>query len=196
MLAVSQLAASAITRHLTRDALGFNPFSAPRLDEQQAIALDQEPVLVQYATAREEARSDITVPPELINHDAYAFGAEQFQIHPTLPWFGLWAVANQWKDISDLASVKEQHSYAVLDRPYKFLQATDRKTVDKDTRGATAAVRKQFPVLLDFNERRVYIENTNKKVIYSVKEALKQLGAEIIPVSWNYNRPNWPSELL
>ena len=37
-------------------------------------------------------------------------------------------------------------------RPYKFLQATDKKTVDKDTRGATAAMRKQFAVLVDFNE--------------------------------------------
>ena len=155
MIAVSQLAASAITRHLNTDTLGINPFSAPRLDEQQAIALDQERLLVQYATAKEEARPDHSLPPEVIDHEGYAFGLEQFQLHASLPWYGLWAVANQWKDISDLASIKEQHSYAVLDRPYKFLQATDRKTVDKETRGATAAVRKQFVVLLDFNEGRV-----------------------------------------
>lgn len=196
MLAVSQLAASAVTRHLNTDTLGMNPFSAPRLDEQQPIALHQEQILVTYATTKSEARADVTVPRELADHAGYAFGVEQFQIHSTLPWFAFWAVANQWKDISDLASVKEQHSYAVLDRPYKFLQPIDRRTVDKDTRGATAAVRKQFPVLLDFNEGRAYIENTSKRMLYFVKEALKELGAEVIPVGWNFNRPNWPSEVL
>jgi hypothetical protein len=196
MIAVSQLAASAITRHTNTDALGINPFSAPRLDEQQAMTLEQERHLVQYATADEDKRADFSLPPEVAEHEAYAFGLPQFQLHESLPWFGLWAVANQWKDISDLASIKEQHSYAVLDRPYKFLQATDKKTVDKDTRGATAAMRKQFAVLLDFNDGRVYIENSNKKTIYLVKEILRQLGAEIVAVGWQYNRPNWPSEIL
>jgi hypothetical protein len=196
MIAVSQLSASAVTRHLNRDTLGINPFSAPRLDEQQPVALDREQLLVQHAATKKEAWANNSLPPELVDNEGYAFGVEQFQLHPTLLWFGLWAVANQWKDVSDLASVKEQHSYAVLDRPYKFLQATDRKTVDKDTRSATAAVRKQFPVLLDFNEGRVYIENSNKQALYLVKDVLKQLGAEIIAVGWNYNRPNWPSEVL
>jgi hypothetical protein len=150
MIAVSQLAASAITRHLNTDTLGLNPFSCPRLDEQQAMPVDQESLLVQYATLEQEKRSDAALPPEVVQHEGYAFGLEQFQLHDTLPWFGLWSVANQWKDISDLASIREQHAYSVFDRPYKFLQATDKKTVDKDTRGATAAVRKQFAVLLDF----------------------------------------------
>ena len=183
MIAVSQLAASAITRHLNTNTLGINPFSAPRLDEQQAMALDQERLLVQYATAKEEARSDHNIPAEVIDHEGYAFGLEQFQLHASLPWFGLWAVANQWKDISDLASIKEQHSYAVLDRPYKFLQATDRKSVDKDTRGATAAVRKQFAVLLDFNDGRLYIENGNKQILHRVKEVLRELGAIWLPLA-------------
>lgn len=196
MIAVSQLAASAVTRHLNTDRLGINPFAAPRLDEQHPMTLEQERSLVQYATTEQETRANETLPLEITEHEGYAFGVEQFQLHPTLPWFGLWAVANQWKDISDLASIKEQHSYSVLDRPYKFLQGIDRKTVDKDTRGATAAVRKQFPVLLDFNEGRVYIENSNKKVLYLVKEALRQLGTEIVAVGWNYSRPNWPSEIL
>jgi hypothetical protein len=196
MIAVSQLAASAITRHLNTDTLGINPFSAPRLDEQQSMALDHERHLVQYATTKQEQRSEETLPPEVIEDEGYAFGPEQFQLHPSMDWFGLWAVANQWKDISDLTSIKEQHSYEALDRPYKFLQATDRKNVDKDIRGATAAVRKQFPVLLDFNEGRVYIENTNQKTLYLVKEVLRQLGAEIVAVGWTYNRPDWPSEIL
>jgi hypothetical protein len=58
MIAVSQLAASAITRHLNTDSLGINPFSAPRLDEQQSMVLDHERYLVQYATTKQERRSD------------------------------------------------------------------------------------------------------------------------------------------
>lgn len=196
MIAVSQLAASAITRHLNTDTLGINPFSAPRLDEHEPMALDQERQLVEYATTRQEHRSEKALPEEVIAHEGYAFGPEQFQIHESISWFGIWAVANQWKDISDLTSIKEQHSYEALDRPYKFLQATDKKNVDKDTRGATAAMRKQFPVLLDFNEGRVYIENTNQKTLYLVKQVLKQLGAETVAVAWTYDRPDWPSQFL
>ena len=41
MIAVSQLAASAVTRHSKVDAVGINPFSTPRLDEQHPITLDK-----------------------------------------------------------------------------------------------------------------------------------------------------------
>jgi hypothetical protein len=113
-----------------------------------------------------------------------------------MPWYGLWAVSNEWKDVSDLASIKEQRSYVLLDRPYKFLQATDKTSVDKETLGVTAAVRKQVPVLLDFNEGRVYIENNNKKLIYTITTHLAKLGIEIIPVAWTYNLPNWTAEVV
>ena len=196
MIAVSQLAASAMTRHLNIDTLGINPFGAPRLDEQQPISLELERPLVQYVSTEQEARANLSLPPEILAHEGYACGLAQFQLHESLPWFGLWAVANQWKDISDLASIKEQHSYAVLGRPYKFLQAIDKKNVDKETRGATAAMRKQFAVLLDFNEGRVYLENSSKKTLHLVKEGLRQLGAEVVAVGWTYNRPDWPAEIL
>ena len=67
-----------------------------------------------------------------------------------------------------------------------FCKRPTRQSVDQETLGVTAAVRKQVPVLLDFNEGRVYIENTNKKLIYAIIVRLKQLGAEIIPVAWTY----------
>ena len=113
-----------------------------------------------------------------------------------MPWYGLWAVSNEWKDVSDLVSIKEQRSYSLLDRPYKFLQATDKASVDKEALGFNAAVRKQVPVLLDFNEGRIYIESTNKKVIFNVTEKLKRLGIPIIPVAWTYNVPNWTAEVV
>lgn len=196
MIAVSQLAAAAITRHVKIDAVGINPFSAPRLDEQHAISLDHEQELARYAASDSEARANTSLPSEILDSEGYGFNAPSFEIHPTLPWYGLWAIANQWKDVSDLASAKEQHSYTALERPYKFLQATDKKSVDQEIRGVTTPVRKQFPVFLDFNEGRAYIESSSKKAIFAVTEFLKQLGVEIVSVAWMYNHPNWPAEIL
>ena len=51
-------------------------------------------------------------------------------------------------------------------------------------------------MLLDFNDGRVYIENTNKKLIHMITVRLRQLGVEIIPVAWTYPLSNWPSEIL
>ena len=196
MLAVSQLAASAVTRHIKIDAIGINPFSAPRLDEQHDVELTLEQELARFAASAKEARVADSLPAELVESEAFGVNSEAFQLHDSLPWFGLWAVSNVWKDISDIASVKEQHAYTALERPYRFLQAIDRRSVDRDIRGTTAAVRKQFAVLLDFNEGRAYIENTNKKTIVAVSLLLKQLEIEVIPSAWTYNRADWPAAIL
>lgn len=196
MVASSQMAASAITRHFSADALGINPFSSPRIDEQHPIALELQEELARYATSDQEARSGQSLAAEILECEGYGVTVEQFQLHPTMSWFGLWAVSNEWKDVSDLASIKEQRSYVLLDRPYRFLQATDKHTIDKETLGVTAAVRKQVPVLLDFNEGRVYIESTNKKLIHTITDRLKELGAGIIAVAWSYSRANWPAAIL
>ena len=42
MVASSQMAASAITRHLNADSLGINPFRAPRLDEEHSVGLEHQ----------------------------------------------------------------------------------------------------------------------------------------------------------
>jgi len=196
MAASSQLAASAVTRQFGSDTSGINPFSAPRLDEEHPLGLEHQEEFARYATIEPEARSSQILPPEILDCAGYGFTAQQFQLDATLPWYGLWAVLNEWKDVSDLASIKEQRSYVMLERPYRFLQTTDKKSVDQETLGVTAAVRKQIPVLLDFNEGRVYIENGNKKLIYTIVVRLQQLGAEIIPVAWTYNQPNWIGEIL
>jgi hypothetical protein len=192
----SQMAASAVTRHFSSDAVGINPFGAPRLDEEHPIALEHQEPLAQYAITEREAGSDYTLPAAILDCAGYGFSEGQFQLDSTLPWYGLWAVSNEWKDVSDLASIKEQRSYVSLERPYRFLQAIDKKSIDQETLGVTAAVRKQVPVLLDFNEGRVYIESSNKNLIYSIVVRLQQLGAEIIPVAWTYSRPNWTAEII
>ncbi len=196
MAASSQMAAAVVAGIYRSDTLGVNPFSVPRLDEDQTLGPELQAELAQYAITEHEEGSTYTLPGEILNGQGYGFSVERFQLHPTLPWYGMWAVSNEWKKVSDLASIKEQRSYVALERPYRFLQATDRKTVDQETLQATTVVRKQVPVLLDFNEGRVYIENTNKKLIYAVMVRLNQLGAQIIPVAWSYDHPNWTGEIL
>lgn len=196
MAAASQLAASAIARLYGADALGINPYSAPRLDEEQELTQEQKAELARLAIAEQQDGSVQTVPAEILEGPGYGRSGETFLIHSTLPWYGLWAVSNEWKKASDLPSIKEQRSYVLLERPYRFLQSTDKKTVDQETTNATAIVRTQVPVLLDFNEGRVYIESTNKKLIYSIIVRLSQLGAEVIPVGWSYGSGNWTEAIL
>ena len=196
MVASSQMAASAVTRQFEADTLGINPFGTPRLDEEHPLELDHQEELARFATSDQEARSTYNLAAEILDCEGYGVTVEQFQLHATMPWYGLWAVSNEWKDVSDLASIKEQRSYVLLERPYKFLRALDKTSVDKETLGVTAAVRKQVPVLLDFNEGRVYIENSNKKMIFTITEQLKKLGVEIIPVAWTYSLPNWTAEVV
>lgn len=198
MLAVSQCAASAITRHVKIDAIGINPFSAPRLDEAETLdlELELEGELARYAASDAESRANTSLPEALLASESFGSRESSFQVHPSLPWYGLWAVSNEWKDVSDLASIKEQHSYEALERPYKFLKAVDKKSVDHDIRGVTAAMRKQFPVLLDFHEGRLYVESSGKKTLHVLKGVLKQLGLEAFPVAWTFNRANWPATIL
>ena len=197
MLAASQMTASAITRCSTLDTMGINPYGGPRLDDEHPVGLQYEPELAQYATTEPEERASLTLSQEILDCAGYGVGEGHFRLHSSMPWYGLWAVANEWKDVSDVASIKEQRCYRTLDRPYKFLESADKKTVDQDTLGATAAVRKQVPVLLDFNDGLVYIENTNKDLIYQITVRLRLLGLEILPVAWTYpDRPNWPAEIL
>ena len=124
MVASSQMAASAITRHLNADTLGINPFSAPRLDEEHPLEFRSPGgtrAVCDVGTRRRVPRYSLAA--EILDCEGYGVTVEQFQLHPTMPWYGLWAVSNEWKDVSDLASIKEQRSYVLLERPYKFLQA-------------------------------------------------------------------------
>jgi hypothetical protein len=175
MVGASQMAASATTRYSSADTIGINPFNGPRLDEEHPVGSEHEPELAGYAMSEAEERSTLSLPAEILECKGYGVTEAQFRLHPSMPWYGLWAVFNEWKDVSDVASIKEQRSYRLMERPFKFLQASDKKSVDQDTLGATAAVRKQVPVLLDFNDGRVYIENSNKKLIYMITVRLKRL---------------------
>jgi hypothetical protein len=196
MAAASQLAAGATARLYKTDTMGLNPYSAPRMDEAQQLNEEQADALARQHVADGLDGTDAVLAPEILEGQGFGHSVEAFQIHQTIPWFGLWAVANEWKSTSDLPSIKEQNSYVLLERPYKFLQPTDKRTVDEKAEDVTAVIRTQVPVLLDFHEGRVYIESTDKKRIYGVMVALSRLGAQIAPVAWNYPTPNWPEAIL
>lgn len=195
MAAASQLGAAAAARIYGVDAMGFNPYNAPRLDEEQELTVDQEAELARYAATEPADGEEGTLPADILEGPGYGRGVQAFQIHGQMPWFAMWAVSNSRKKASDLPSIKEQRSYVLLERPYKFLQPTDKRTVDEES-DATAISRSQIPVLVDFNQGRIYIESTNKKQIHAVIVSLSRLGAEIIPVGWNYPVSGWTSSIL
>ena len=196
MALASELAAAAVARLYGSDATGINPYNAPRLDEEQELTVEQQTELARHAIAEQEDGAVAALPLEILEGPGYGRGVEAYQIHGELPWFGLWAVTNEWKNASDMPSIKEGRSYVLLERPYKFLQPTDKRTVDDKTQNATAISRTQVPVLLDFNQGRIYIESTNKKQIHAIIVNLSRLGAEIVPVAWNYPVNNWTEAIL
>src|SRR4051794_40697002 len=82
MLACSQMAASAVTRQFTSDALGINPFRVPRLDDDHPVALEHQEALAQHAITEHEVGADHGLPLEVFDSAGYAFSAAQFQLHP------------------------------------------------------------------------------------------------------------------
>lgn len=197
MLGVSQLAASAVTRHLEQATSGLNPWSKPRLDEETELDLQLGQELANYATAPAAEQAERSITDEILHSVGFAYEADQFRLHPTVPLYAFWYVLNEWKDISDLNSIKEQRSYNDFERPYKFLNTSDKKVLDAAARAVTAAQRKQFPVLLDFQNNRMYIENTNKGTLYLVRTLFEDLGLEVNEVAWKFGGDsNWPTQSL
>jgi hypothetical protein len=83
MIAVSQLAASAVTHHLNADTLGIIRSARPVSMSSNRWHWDQEQYLVHYLTMQQKARTDTSLPSEVIEDEGYAFGLEQFQLHAT-----------------------------------------------------------------------------------------------------------------
>lgn len=198
MLSVSQLAASAITRINKRDAVGINPFRRPRLDEGVELDYTSMERLQSFACLDEENKKLASVPnvrSQIDGSEGFAVGEEEFRLTPSVPLYGFWYVINEWKDVSDLASLKEQMSYLNFERPYKFLTTDDKKTLDAAATAQTAMKRKQFPVLIDLQNGRVYIENANKNTLMGVTAVLDELGIKTVPVAWKFGE-NWLKELF
>jgi len=195
MLASSQFAAAAITRFQKRDSFGINPFRKPRLDED-GHNIDLE-ALATFATSDEDTRAAYNLGVFSGAQDAFAADSSSFELSENSGLYGFWMVLNTWKDVSHAASLREELAYENFVRPTAFLNATDKKSVTTAIHPITASIRKQFPVLIDFNRGRVYVETTSKSDILNVQDLLAALGAEVIAVGFKYNvTGHWPSKFL
>jgi hypothetical protein len=198
MLAVSQLAAYAVTRANKDDASGINPFGSPRLDESVSLDYPSRESLAKFTFLSEDDRKESYLPvlvDELQgDSNGYAWGDVEFRIGGG-PQFAFWFVTNEWKDVNDLKSLKEDLSYRNYERPYVFLSPDDKKALDGAAGAKEAAMRKQFPVFIDFQSGRVYVQNSSKNVLGAVQSLLGDLGLTCIHVGWVFGE-NWLKPLL
>src|SRR5215475_10895446 len=91
MVASSQMAAAAVTRQFSADAMGINPYSAPRLDEEHPIGIEHQEQLATFALMEQSSRVEQSLNAAILECEGYGCAVEQFLLHPTMPWFGLWA---------------------------------------------------------------------------------------------------------
>jgi hypothetical protein len=190
---VSQLKASVVTKFSNRATVGINPFALPRKDE----ALTDVDVINMIAKAYEDVDNP---PPLAIDQLQDFFGAtpESYRIGSDSQsnYYGFWVVFNDFEDLTDTASKREQSSYLAVSRPYKFLNKDEKKGVDAQVTATNVLARKQFPVLVDFVEGRVYAATTSAEEIGWVQIILKNLGAEVFSLRWDFNDVAWPSQFL
>jgi hypothetical protein len=110
--------------------------------------------------------------------------------------YGLWAVYNGDKDLTDPASKKEALSYQHMGRPFKFLAKKEKEAIEEQVNSSAVTSRQQFPVILDFQHGRAYVENTSKDIINTLRGILEGLGAKTFSLCWSFGSAEWPSKFL
>jgi hypothetical protein len=196
LLEMSQFTAKAVTRTRKIPAIGINPYDAPRMDERldpsweslQAIAKAAESGFANPADI--EAINDQLDEPMLT---AAGLDPARYLLDASLQIYAFWFVLNEWKDTSDTASFKEGAAYDAAQRPYKFLATAEKKLLDKRAISNEVPYRKQFPVFIDFNQNRVFAENTSKATLLLLQALL---GVEVVQVGWRFTDTPWISTVL
>jgi hypothetical protein len=110
--------------------------------------------------------------------------------------YGFWVVSNEYEDPTDPNSKKEQMAYTEMERPFKFLVKEEKKSIEEQVQAQAVLNRSQYPVLVDFQNERVYVASSNKDEVLAVQELLTKLGAKTFPLVWDFKYPTWPSEFL
>jgi hypothetical protein len=198
MLAWSQLAARAVVQSAQVDAVGINPFDRPRLDEDDTLSQEQRDRLAAYRSRKPEDQAVFSAEMlDAVAQDAtFAYGVSRFRLAENHPLFGFWFVFNEFKDISDAASVKEDVSYQSTLKPYKFLTAGEKLGIDDHAKSRNLAGRKQFPVLIDFTDGKLYAETTSKDMTEILRRLLASLGIETFDVAWKFGDGDWVGDFL
>jgi len=195
MLANSQLAAQSVARMRNIPAIGINPFDRPRMDDIAApgvAALSGVDMtrLADFAGQKAEERNDGIIDSLEIG-ELFAYGAKSFRIAEDAKRFGFWLVYNDAKDVGDTASLKEHKAYTTTFKPYKFLSSAEKKAIETDAKAITAGSRKQYPVLIDFESGRAYIEATSKATIFMLRQVLELLGVQTQYMAWRFDGSDW-----
>jgi len=196
MFQLSQAKAALKTKGDKVATVGINPFDGPRLDERpQTIDVTLETMRILEFELTDNAAEQIkTIDLNLLGDNfgqtegAFSLGYEGC--------YGFWAVFNEWEDLTDIASKREQFAYSTYERPYKFLNKEDKKALEMTLLPNTVTARVQFPVLVDFVSGLVFCANTNAEAIGSVRDLLLEMGAKPVSLHWEFGSYDWPTLFL
>jgi hypothetical protein len=193
MLESSQYAASIMTRVMSKVSVGINPFANPRLDE--TAGGDVEPI-VSYLSADRDEKNNVKLDEAVLDDAAQYFGSDEAEFALGNQKYAFWVVLNDYQDVTDPASKKEQLAYNNIGRPFKFLNKEEKKTVEDMVKAEAVMSRKQFPVLVDFQHGRVYAETAKADHIMAVRDLLAALGAKTTSLRWDFESYDWTTKLL
>jgi hypothetical protein len=110
--------------------------------------------------------------------------------------YAFWLVLNNQKDVTDAASKREQFAYDNMSKPFKFLNKDEKKAVETAVTASAVVERKQFPVLVDFENERVYVAAAAEEDVETVQTVLQELGAETFAVAWQFGGYDWVTRFL
>ena len=180
-------------------SVGINPFAQPRLDE--SIFYEQDGKKLVYSTIDDLAKYGVASPEERLITDTdkflphYGSTKADYTLEASREWYGFWFVGHVWKDTNDQASLKESMSYLNHQRPYAFLTGDDKKMIDASASAQTSILRRQFPVLIDFNEGLIFAETTAKPELEVLISSLGSMGIVVEPRIWFFGE-NWVEKFL
>lgn len=199
MLDLSQFGAAIKAKYLNQQSFGINPFAEPRKDEKP-VSFGIDP-LVKYFNEPGDVRQlfDDTEIETL----SVAFGrAEEFELpDPNAKgvegsYYAFWFVINDQEDVTDPASKKEGLAYSDMEKPFKFLNKDEKKAVEQQVKTLAVPARKQFPVIVDFSDERVYVESSSKDDVLAVQELLIKLGADVFALAWQFDGYDWTTRFI
>lgn len=110
--------------------------------------------------------------------------------------YGFWFCLNSQKDVTDAPSKKEQAAYDEVGKPFKFLNKDEKKGIEDQVKVTAVVERKQFPVLVDFVNERVYAATATGDDVEAVIELLQELGAETFALAWQFGSNSWVAQFL
>jgi hypothetical protein len=193
---VSQLAASIASKFQNEETIGINPYGSPRLDEKLTDALTLSNLSALLESLNENEEAVVLSPPvaEWLTNSEFLVSEDNLSLGNNK--YAFWFVQNAPKDFSDPNSKREQAAYEQMERPFKFLVKEEKKSIEDQVTAQGVLNRSQFPVLVDFQNERVYVLSSNKDEVISVGELLTKLGVKTFPLVWDFKYPTWPSEFL